>query len=223
VGNAKKFDFDETSSRIPKVDLPDLRSFFESMLELSGRRPQRESDGSLRFRTPVDWLEFGIEREYSGLLFERGVGPKSVPKVLGVGNRLMDIALRRAGTFESVVAALPASALKNPLVVLKVSEKTTGKSGVVHTIVAAVEIKSLVPFIGSLVKDWELLIRLNGLTDADRVRSRESGAAADSETVVRAVDEATAFVKMSLSELDAVFTFPLVEDLVVLWPQLGST
>ena len=45
------FDFGSSSKLIPRVDLPDLKPFFETALTLHGRRAQEDATG-LSFRTP---------------------------------------------------------------------------------------------------------------------------------------------------------------------------
>ena len=46
MGDVRKFDFQQVSPRLPRVDLPDLRTFFEASLSLNGRQVT-EADGTI--------------------------------------------------------------------------------------------------------------------------------------------------------------------------------
>ena len=98
VGNAKRFDFQQASGRIPAVDLPDLRSFLENALTLNGRKLREEADGSVTFLVPDDWRgDPAVMAEYRGMLLSRSSdGMDSAQRVLGVGHKVIDIALTRA-------------------------------------------------------------------------------------------------------------------------------
>ena len=76
VGNCARFDFQEISDQLPKIDLPALRPFFLSMLKLNRRRVEQKDD-SLAFRTPEAWqTEPGIfphtKEWYFGVRFGAG-------------------------------------------------------------------------------------------------------------------------------------------------------
>lgn len=91
VGHSAKFDYDQVSDQLPKVDLPELRPFFLNALTLNGRRPQ-EDDKGLTFKTPENWLgEPGIRRSYEDMVFDRHLRSKDAQKrILGVGHRVVD-------------------------------------------------------------------------------------------------------------------------------------
>src|SRR5262249_45430049 len=86
VGNCDRFDYQAMGRDVPPVDLPELRPFFEAMLAANRRRPRRDADGSLSFRTPEEWLrEVGVRSAYEGLVFDRNVrGKDAVHRVAGV-------------------------------------------------------------------------------------------------------------------------------------------
>src|SRR5262249_39698356 len=81
LGNSARFDFQQGSDKLPRVDLPDLKAFSASMVAMNGRRVQVTSDG-LSFLTPDAWLTSPrIMREYRDVRFERtatGSAGKSV-------------------------------------------------------------------------------------------------------------------------------------------------
>ncbi len=71
VGHCARFDFQEMSERIPKVDLPALRPFFLAMLALNNRRAQ-DSAAGLTFKTPDNWTTLPAARtSYSDMVFSR--------------------------------------------------------------------------------------------------------------------------------------------------------
>ena len=107
VGNCDKFDFQQVSSQIPPLDLPDLQPFFVSMLKLNNRRVEAETQG-IRFRTPEHWRSaFGLRSSYSGLVFDRAPRRQERHRtVLGVGHKLVNQALRQANEIRSVCCIL---------------------------------------------------------------------------------------------------------------------
>lgn len=217
VGNAARFDFDQVSDQLPQVDLPNLRDFFETTLELNRRRPKRNEDESIGFKTPENWAnEMGVQREYDGMKFERGVSSKEINKVLGAGHRLMELALNQWINADASVAAIPRSSLPQALIVLRVSERVTGASGVVKAVIAGVEVTDDHGVGFNFLRDWEILLRLNQLTQAPGIRGKESlpveGAPASTLSM------AEEYVKAHLDRLDVAFSYPSVEVLTALWP-----
>ena len=97
IGNCATFDFQEVSSKIPRIDLPDLKPFFVSMLELNRRRVQDDGE-QLGFNTPEAWChEPGIRTKYAGLIFDRNCRDRdAAQRVLGVGHKLIDLAVQQA-------------------------------------------------------------------------------------------------------------------------------
>ncbi|MGA2078873.1 MAG: hypothetical protein ABSH52_35765 [Terriglobia bacterium] len=128
VGNCARFDFQEVSNQIPKIDLPALRPFFLTMLKLNRRRIEETEDG-LAFRTPEAWqTEPGIYTTHQRMVFQRDIpGRDAARRVLGVGHKLIDQALRQAGQCSATVATLPVETLSHPLVVYRIRDKVTGE------------------------------------------------------------------------------------------------
>ena len=218
VGNSARFDFQEISDQLPKIDLPALRPFFLSMLKINHRRAEEKEDG-LAFRTPETWqTEPGIYPTYQGMVFQREVrGPDAARRVLGVGHKVMSQALRHARESSAAVAALPIEMLKRPLVVCRVRDRVTGDQRAVRSVALAVEIDEGAQGADTVLKDWELLQKLNGLLGGRGLRATSAppGVAGRAE---RALDRGIALVRNKLSELALPFRFPEVEPLVLLWP-----
>ena len=219
VGNSARFDFQEISDQLPKIDLPALRPFFLSMLKINHRRAEEKEDG-LAFRTPETWqTEPGIYPTYQGMVFQREIrGPDAARRVLGVGHKVMTQALRHARESSAVVAALPIEMLKRPLVVCRVRDRVTGDQRAVRSVTLAVEIDEGAQGADTVLKDWELLQKLNGLFGGRGLRCADIRPPRGRRRTERALDRGIALVRHRLSELALPFRFPEVEPLVLLWP-----
>ena len=134
VGNSARFDFQQVSERLPRLDLPALRPFLTSILTLHNRR-WREDEEGLSFKTPEDWLAApGIQANYSGMVFDRqNRGKDPLRHILGVGHRLVDQALSSAKANASSVATLAGDVLPKPLFVFRIYNRVTGEGGAVRT------------------------------------------------------------------------------------------
>jgi hypothetical protein len=219
IGNCARFDFQEVSDQLPKVDLPALRPFFTSMLRLNRRRVEQKDD-SVAFRTPDTWLATpGVLPSYDGLVFRRQLrGREEARHVLGVGHKVMNEALRQARESDATVATLPADALSRPLIVCRIRDKVTGEQRAVRSVAIAVEIADGQSGIDLLLRDWEVLERLNGLVGARGFRSADSVPPADLAAVEEALERGMSVARRSVSELGLPFRFPEVEPVALLWP-----
>jgi hypothetical protein len=156
VGHCARFDFQQVSGLIPRIDLPALKPFLKDMLERHHRRVT-ESGGVITFLAPEPWAaQPGVRERYEGMTFDREAGEQG--KVLGVGHRLVDVALWEALDREASVALLPVSALPHPLLVFRVTDQLTVTDANVRGVTFAVEDRPAGP---ALLRDWELLGRLN--------------------------------------------------------------
>ena len=156
VGNVAKFDFQEVSERIPKVELQDLAGFFSGML-IHKRRQPKSTESGLAFKTPDDWLtDPAILTEYDSLHFDRNAPGKSEDRLLGVGHRLIDMALNEAIAIEGTACALPN--IEWPIFVCRVFDRVTTGQGLRQSVICGVEVAQ-----DSVrcIADWELLKLLN--------------------------------------------------------------
>jgi hypothetical protein len=69
-----------------------------------------------------------------------------------------------------------------------------------------------------LLKDWELLERLNGLVGARGFRAAESAPPADLSGVERALERGVTAAQESVLGLALPFRFPEIEPIALLWP-----
>jgi hypothetical protein len=205
VGHCARFDFQQIAPQIPRLDLPDLEPFFRLMLTQNGRQLRTDSDG-LAFKMPDTWIDFpGARRDYSGMQFDRN-GPDP-QKILGVGHRIFDNAVRQACEEPGLTACLPSELLSTPLFVFRVNDRVTGQAGNIRSIVVGVQ---LVDGNRVMFRDWELIHRLNTLTRGRDLRRSLPSPTTDVTSVKGEVDDATRWLSERLSQLDHPFRVPEV-------------
>lgn len=123
VGHSEKFNFNKVTKTLPRFDLPDLKCFFDSMIEKNKRRITRH-DKYFEFITPEKWMNRpGMKKRYSNVTYSRK-GAKNTT-IIGIGNRLFEEALDQAIDFEGLVTFLNPNLLKNSLFIVKVFDKVT--------------------------------------------------------------------------------------------------
>ncbi|MEI8375850.1 MAG: SNF2-related protein [Planctomycetota bacterium] len=219
IGHCAKFDFQEVSQQIPRVDLPDLKPFFSAMLHLN-RRQVSEADDGLSFLTPEGWFRSdpSIRKDYAQLVFDRNKrGKDAAQKVLGVGHKLMDLAMVQARGQTVTVAALPPSVLANPIYVCRVRDRVTAKGGFTRSIIAGVEDIGASGF--AMMRDWELLQRFNHAIQHSQGRRRKPCAvSADRDKLLLTWTAAQRILEERLGELNHPFKIPYVELLAILAP-----
>jgi ERCC4-related helicase len=222
VGNSARFNFGDVGADLPKSDLPALKPFFLAMLRRNGRRATDDPQKGLAFLTPEEWIDGGpgVRTSYDGLVFDRNVeGGEADRRIVGVGHQVFDRALRQAREDgEANAASLPSRMLDRPLVALRISDQVTGDERVVRSVVVGVEEDGGQP---QLLRDWELLERLNGLLeDAPGRRLEPSDGVGDgsADRIASTVDRAREKVAACLGEMSLPFRRPSIEVLGVLWP-----
>ncbi|MYF83702.1 MAG: type III restriction endonuclease subunit R [Acidimicrobiia bacterium] len=214
VGNVARFDFGTVAGQIPRVDLPDLVPFVKAILTVRGRRPDQADDLRLSFRPPEEWKDdFLISTvDRYELLFAREPQPKEGEDVAGVGLRVVDRALQDAGELASAYAAV--RGLDAPLFVFSVRDRITGSDGPIRAVVVAAQRGADGDW--NLIRDWELVHRLNPLADKPR-----SIVFSDAEPALDASDlmlSAHEYVVSITDVLDLPFSLPTVESLACLVP-----
>lgn len=221
VGHSARFDFQQVSAQIPRLDLPALRPFITSMLTLNQRQVKHNEDDSISFITPDEWLknEPGIRRRYDRMVFDRKAGGKdALSHILGVGQKVIDKAIQQAKASTASVTSLPADILSKPIFIFRLNDQVTGTGNAVRTAVAAIELDLNTPANSRLMPDWHLLEQLNALTSASGVKRMKSSAAPDDAARITDLAEITrGLLNIRLDELDLSFKIPIVELWAVLW------
>jgi hypothetical protein len=153
------------------------------------------------------------------MVFRREVrGRDAARRVLGVGHKVMNAALRQARESSATVATLPVETLTRPLVVYRIRDKVTGEQRTVRSVILAVEIAEGTTRADVVLKDWELLERLNGLVGARGFRGKDSVPPTHTTGVEQAFDRSISLARNKASELGLPFRFLEVEPIAVLWP-----
>lgn len=138
-------------------------------------------------------------------------------RLLGVGHKIVDRAIAHALQQRACVSTLPSSVLPNPLVVFRVRDRVTQGEGKRVSTIAAVEVGE-----GSsgdiVLRDWELLTRLNGLPLRRQLMRDASTPGADTAAVAIAIQQAEKTLLTQLDSLDLDVRHPDVECLGALWP-----
>ena len=203
VGHCARFDFQKIAPQIPRLDLPDLEPFFRLMLVQNSRQIRKDSDG-ISFKTPELWVDFpGARKEYSGMIFNRN-GLES-QKILGIGHRIFDNALKQATSEAELSAILPIEILQTPLFVFRINDRITGQAGNIRSLVVAVEVKE-----GDrkLLRDWELILRLNAMAQGRDLRRTPTAPITNLETLRSKVEDATKWLSECLPQMDHPFRVP---------------
>jgi ERCC4-related helicase len=217
VGNARQFDFQQVSDRLPLADLPDLKPFLEVALALNGRKMQ-ESDGSIGFLTPEPWMgDPAVRREYRNLSFDRTLRTRDAAvRVVGVGHKALDKALEQAASRAASVASVSEADLPKAISAFRIRDRITGQSTGVRAVIVGVEHGEDGAL--SLMRDWELLVRLNRLPSRRVVMAKPSTPVSDRPVASGAIDAAERFVRERLQTIEHPFQRPDVELLGALLP-----
>lgn len=167
LGSVSRFDFAQVGRNLPKVDLPDLERFLTLAMEANGRRVMRREDG-LEVLAPEAWAEadYAIQDRYKGLVFDRSakLGGKDAPvRLVGVGHALFDRALRDGEEREAYLAHC--ARLETPLLIASIADEVTGQGHSIQRILVGAWQSSDGEI--HLLRDWELLQKLNALGRSD--------------------------------------------------------
>ena len=159
LGNVSRYDFQAVGQDLPKVDLPDLESFFRGAMQMYNRRITQDENG-LTVKTPEDWRhDPDLRIRYEGLHLDRNRGAgERVSTIIGVGHSLFDRALKEASILDVNVARV--RGLISPLLLAQVEDEVTGTGATIHSIVLGLRLNGSEP---ELLRDWQLLLELNQL------------------------------------------------------------
>ena len=219
VGHVARFDFGAVAGQIPRVDLLDLVPFFKAVLAVRGRRPDQTEDLRLRFRPPEEWKDdfsIAVVERYD-LLFAREPQPKDGEDVAGVGLRVVDRAVRDAVELTGAFGAI--RGLDAPIFVFSVRDRITGSDGPIRAVVVAAQ--SGGDGAWTLIRDWELMQRLNPL--ADKPRSLVFADTHPAYDVADLMADARQYVVSQIDALELPFALPAVESLACLVPGEAET
>lgn len=220
VGSASRFDFQEISERLPKVDLPDIAPFFTTLLQINGKRI-REENGEFSFKTPDNWItEPAIRTNYENMVFNRNIrGRNAAQRILGVGQKVVQKALDQAKGFEVSICTMPSSILSKPLFIYRVYDRITNSSNTVRAAIIGLEINSENQNV-ILLSDWQLLLQLNEMLKSKGIKKAEtSDGSEDIQLVMDAIKKADTLIRKNYSSFDLPFKRPDFELFGIMWPE----
>jgi hypothetical protein len=214
VGNAQKFDFQQASPLIPRVDLPALKPFFLGCL-VRHRKQVKDEPNGLSFKTPDPWAkQVGVLPAYGGLVFDRKkVSKANSSSLLGVGHKAMDAALTEALEISAAAALVPSAILKGVIFVARVEDRLTGQAGQVKRVIIGAEYHRSGNREPVLLRDWELLERLNAILSDPAFSKGKTAALAPSEReqLLGTSQHALQFLESSIPSLQLLFKMPQVD------------
>lgn len=219
LGSVSRFDFAEVGRNLPKVDLPDLERFFTVALEANGRRVMRRDDG-LEVLAPEAWAEadYAIQDRYKGLIFDRSAklaGRDAPIRLVGVGHALFDRALRDGEEREAYIAIC--ARLETPLLVASIADEVTGQGHSIHRIVVGAWQSS--DGAVHLLRDWELLQRLNTIGRSDISGSSKT----DLGALEPLLEQLIRGLEAEASNIAEAMTQPIVRGELMLLPENWQT
>ncbi len=155
AGNASKFNYNNVSKHLPKVDLPELMPFWKNILSINHKRLNIDGE-KLSFLTPESWIKFGINNKYDNLVLCRH--RKHDENIMGIGFKVFDAGLEHACKIISNITIC--EDIDNLILTLSVRDHLTDHSGEKQSsfygciVSANSEIIEVLP-------DWKLLQQLN--------------------------------------------------------------
>lgn len=159
-GNCAKFDYQKAKLDIPRLDLPDLKPFFEAMLIYNRKRSKENEDGSISFKTPDEWKDaIGVQKEYSDIFFDRnGDIKRKLDKIFGIGHVVVDKAIRQALSIKDSICVVSHSDLSSQLYLIKARDRITSTGESIRFLVFGLTKDSQG---WKVLKDWEITKLLN--------------------------------------------------------------
>ena len=131
--------------------------------------------------------------------------------------------MAQAKEFEEAVTTIPVSMLQHPLIVFRITDQISTESRVVRFVTAGVQVPLVENEALFLLRDEELLILLNRLTQGSGMRQiKESIRPDDYHLVETTLSKADEHIKEHIDQLNLPFVVPNVFPMTVFWPSKDS-
>jgi len=215
-GNCAKFDYQQAKLDIPRLDLPDLKPFFEAMLVYNRKRSKENEDGSISFKTPDEWKDaIGVQKEYTDIVFERnGDVKRRLDKIFGVGHVVVDKAIKQALNIKDSVCVVSQSDLPAPLYLIKARDRITSTGETIRFLMFGVTKDSLE---WKVLKDWEMIKMLNPIVSKYQLHRKEYRPALKTDIMGVELNDAVEFFIGTQSYSDLPFKVPQIESIAVVY------
>lgn len=213
-GNCAKFDYQQAKLDIPRLDLPDLKPFFEAMLIFNRKRSKENDDGSISFKTPDEWKDaIGVQKEYTDIVFERnGDVKRKLDKIFGVGHVVVDKAIRQALNIKDSICIVSHSDLSAPLYLIKARDRITSTGESIRFLVFGIT-KDTIGW--KVLKDWEMIKMLNPIVSKYQLHRKEYKSALTTDRMSVELNEAVKFFIETQFYSDLPFKVPQIESIAV--------
>ncbi|MCB5260766.1 MAG: SWF/SNF helicase family protein, partial [Candidatus Cloacimonetes bacterium] len=187
-GNCAKFDYQQAKLDIPRLDLPDLKPFFEAMLIFNRKRSKENEDGSISFKTPDEWRDaIGVQKEYTDIVFERnGDIKRKLDKIFGVGHVVVDKAIKQALNIKDSICVVSQNDLSTPLYLIKARDRITNTGESIRFLIFGL---TKDPQGWEVLKDWELINILNPLVSKYQLHRKTYNPEIPPEVMQREIQE----------------------------------
>ena len=204
VGHSEKFNYNQVSDILPRLDLPDLKYFFESMLERNRRRVTKQDD-YFEFLTPEKWMNrIGMKKRYSNVTYSRKADNNA--SIIGVGNKVFEESLDQALGFEGLITIVNSDILKNTLFVIKVFDKVTILDKQVTYKIFGIEyIKESESY--SILNDNKMFSLLNSVI-ADKASTKHIFQTSIHENILKIKENGFEYFSSVISQFNLSFKYP---------------
>ena len=150
------------------------------------------------------------------MTFDRNYrGKDGAVKILGVGNKVVNLAVRQAR--ESFSCLMTARGMKRSLYIFRIIDRVTDTGGSVRSVIAGLTPGDNDEYV--LLRDWELLQEMNGMLTLSGIKKAEtSPPPAHVDSVDREIEKAGKEMNARMADLSLPFKIPTCELLAVMLP-----
>ena len=138
---------------------------------------------------------------------------------MGVGHRIVDRAIDQALNITACATSVSEKMIKSPIFVFQVRDRLTTEDVHVKKAILGVSVVPGASQSFSVLKDWELLVILNDISEGKGVRfAKEAVPSIEAGNIRTVLPEALKVANIAVSSMDVPFKLPDVELLAIICP-----
>ncbi len=170
-------------------------------------------ENAISFNTPDSWrVDLGIRPKYEGLVFDRDHKQSQIAeKVIGVGHRVFDLAVKQALALTSSLCVLPN--LDRPLVIFSIFDRVTGIESNISKTIAGVYWNQEID--DEIIFDWQVLDILNQQKLGKQVFNQPN---TQPQELNDCMHQCLELLKQNISILKLPYKIPEINVLAICWP-----